>query len=219
METAAEANEGQGCNHRVKNYYIADLHFGHERILAFDNRPFTSMEEMEQELISRWNAVVEPGDTVYIIGDFCWKVESDWLRILAKLKGNKVLIKGNHDLKKMYGKLKKEVQDIRDIKIVMDGKYSVVMCHYPLLFYQHDHYENSIMLCGHVHLTTENDDLEKWRNEIRSGNANCKGNFGNIINVGCMLPYMDYTPRTLEEILKALPMRNAKRSGEETHYE
>ena len=190
----------------MKNYYIADLHFGHERILSFDNRPFLSEEEMEQEQICRWNAVVEPGDTVYIIGDFCWKVEADWLRILAKLKGNKVLIKGNHDLKRVSDKLKKQFQDVRDIKIIMDGKYSVVMCHYPLMFYPHDHYENSIMLCGHVHLTAENKYLEEWRARLHRDRSFKPGNCGNIINVGCMMPYMDYTPRTLDEILAAVPI-------------
>ena len=190
----------------MKNYYIADLHFGHERILAFDNRPFSTLEEMEQELILRWNTVVEPGDTVYILGDFCWKVEADWIRILAKLNGNKVLIRGNHDLKKFSDKLKKQFQDIRDIKIIMDGKYSVVMCHYPLMFYPHDNYENMVMLCGHVHLTAENDDLEKWRDDIRSGNVKFKANCGNIINVGSMMPYMDYTPRTLDDMMAAGPV-------------
>ncbi len=219
METAAGTSISKGWRSSVKNYYIADLHFGHERILGFDNRPFSTIGEMEDELISRWNSVVEPGDTVYILGDFCWKVETDWIRILDRLKGNKVLIRGNHDLNKFSGKLKKEFQDIRDIKTIMDGKYSVVMCHYPLLFYPHDHCDNSIMLCGHVHLTTENEDLERWRDEIRSGRVKCRGNFGNIINVGCMLPYMDYTPRTLEEILRSLPPRTAGRSGEVTHYE
>ena len=189
----------------MKNLYIADLHFGHERILAFDNRPFSTIEEMEEELISRWNDAVAPGDTVYILGDFCWRVEADWLRILRRLKGNKVLIKGNHDLKRISNKLKKEFQDIREFKVIMDGKYSVAMCHYPIMFYPHDHCENSIMLCGHVHQTVENDYLERWRSELRNDRDQHAGNCGNIINVGCMMPYMDYTPRTLDEILKEVP--------------
>ena len=69
----------------MKNYYIADTHFGHERVIEFDKRPFSSLEEMEEEMIRRWNAVVERGDTVYILGDFCWRVDADWIRILKRL--------------------------------------------------------------------------------------------------------------------------------------
>lgn len=190
----------------MKNFYIADLHFGHERIIEFDHRPFANMEEMETELIRRWNSVVEPGDTVFILGDFCWRVEDDWLRILKKLKGNKVLIKGNHDLRRISDKLRKEFQDVREMKVVMDGKYSLALCHYPIMFYPHDHYENTIMLCGHVHNTAENDYLMKWRDELRRDRNQREGNCGNIINVGCMMPYMDYMPRTIEELVAAVPL-------------
>ena len=54
-------------------YFTSDLHFGHENILRFDKRPFSSIKEHDEELIKRWNAKVKPGDTVYILGDFIWK--------------------------------------------------------------------------------------------------------------------------------------------------
>ena len=61
------------------------------------------------------------------------------------------------------------------------------------------------MLCGHVHNTSENQWLEQWRSElIGRREADGLGNFGHIINVGCMMPYMDYTPRTLDEIIKGV---------------
>ena len=37
------------------NYYISDLHLGHKNILKFDSRPYDTTEEMEFDLISRWN--------------------------------------------------------------------------------------------------------------------------------------------------------------------
>ena len=69
-----------------RNLYIADTHFGHGNILRFDNRPFSTVEEMELELVNRWAMAVEPKDTVYILGDFCWGKEDEWLRILSQLK-------------------------------------------------------------------------------------------------------------------------------------
>ena len=80
-------------------YYIADTHYGHgENIIRFDNRPFNSGEEMNQTIITNWNKTVTNADNVYILGDLIWsKDPDDWNRLLAKLKGKKYLILGNHD--------------------------------------------------------------------------------------------------------------------------
>ena len=50
-------------------FYISDLHLGHKNILAFDNRPFFSLEEMTETIISNWNSVVSKNDSVYVLGD------------------------------------------------------------------------------------------------------------------------------------------------------
>lgn len=61
-------------------YYIGDMHFRHKNILKLDGRPWNSMEEMESELIRRWNSVVKHRkDIVYCLGDFCWPGKyEDW---------------------------------------------------------------------------------------------------------------------------------------------
>lgn len=56
-----------------KVFFTGDLHFGHENVLAFDHRPFETVEEMDVELIRRWNHKVGKGDLVYVLGDFIWK--------------------------------------------------------------------------------------------------------------------------------------------------
>ena len=48
-----------------KVFFTGDLHFGHENVIAFDDRPFKSVEEMDAELIKRWNAKVGKDDLVY----------------------------------------------------------------------------------------------------------------------------------------------------------
>ena len=62
------------------------------------------------------------------------------------------------------------------------------------------------MLCGHVHRTAENDLLERWSEELRekyhSDSPDHAANAGQIYNVGCMMPWMEYTPRTLDEIIR-----------------
>ena len=54
---------------RNKQFYISDWHYGHANVIAFDNRPFKSLLEMDEALVDRWNAVVSPGDIVYVLGD------------------------------------------------------------------------------------------------------------------------------------------------------
>ena len=51
-------------------FFTSDQHFGHARMIKFCNRPFKDVEEMDAEMVRRWNAVVETGDTVYHLGDF-----------------------------------------------------------------------------------------------------------------------------------------------------
>lgn len=184
------------------NRYISDLHFGHANVIRFDNRPFNDTDEMERVLIRNWNSVTVPDDTVYILGDFCWGKEPEWKRILPQLNGGKVLIRGNHDLKEMSSELKKMFQDIKDYKEITDNGRHVIMCHYPILLYKASYNPDCYMLCGHVHVTRENDFLSRWRAELKSTKSSNTHNCGNIINVGCMMPYMDYTPRTLDEIIK-----------------
>lgn len=78
-------------------FFIADLHFGDERIIFYENRPFLTAEEMDGQLIANWNSVVSETDTVFVLGDFsCYGEEKD-REILDSLRGRKILIMGNHD--------------------------------------------------------------------------------------------------------------------------
>ena len=77
--------------------YTSDLHFGHKNVIRFDNRPFQDVEEMDRTLIELWNNRVQPDDTVYIIGDICFRASRTPAWYLSQLKGHKILILGNHD--------------------------------------------------------------------------------------------------------------------------
>jgi len=194
----------------ARQFYLADTHFSHANIIKFDHRPFNDVGEMEEIMVMNWNAVVRPEDTVYIIGDFCWGTAAEWLRILKRLKGHKVLIKGNHDLKKMTAELKNQFLDIKDYMEIKDNGRDVILSHYPLVFYKHSSDPNVFMLCGHVHKTKENEWLEKWCTELRlkdmEGDVSHYSNKGQIINVGVMMSWIQYCPRTLDEILRHHPV-------------
>lgn len=77
-------------------WFTSDMHFGHRNIMKFCNRPFNSVEEMDEALINNWNAVVEESDIVFNLGDFAYASNSRWKEILERLKGTHYLILGNH---------------------------------------------------------------------------------------------------------------------------
>ena len=186
-----------------KNFYIADMHMSHGNVIKFDNRPYNTVEEMNTALINNWNSVVSPEDTVYILGDFCWGKEDAWIEILKLLKGNKCLIRGNHDIKSMSKQLRSLFQDVKDYKEITDNGRHVIMCHYPMPFYKADYNPDCYMLYGHVHVTIENDFMEYIRKYVRENDKRDSGKHQcNMYNVGCMMPWMDFYPRTLDEIIE-----------------
>ena len=174
--------------------YISDTHFDHANCIALDNRPFCDVDEMNAEMIRRWNAVVQPGDHTYILGDFCWKKEDRWNELLPQLNGQKTLISGNHDIGPQ--KTKHFFADIKDYKQIDDNGRKIVLCHYPIPCFR-NHFYGWYHLYGHVHMSFEWNMMEHDRflfEELYT--RPCQ-----MYNVGAMLPYMDYTPRTLDEII------------------
>lgn len=185
----------------MANLYIADCHFGHSEVLLFDHRPFSDIVQMEEGMCMLWNSAVQKSDTVYILGDFISGNTDERLRIVRKLNGTKVLIKGNHDPTYYPNELKKHFLEITRYKEIVDKNRKVILSHFPLLFHAQSGNPQCYMLCGHVHNSVENKLLEKWVKELHSITDTSFKPCGQIINVGCMLPWMRYTPRTLDEIV------------------
>jgi calcineurin-like phosphoesterase family protein len=84
-------------------FLTSDTHFGHAGVCRFTEadgvtkiRPWTDPDEMDEEMIKRWNATVRPNDKVYHLGDVV--INRKALKTLARLNGDKVLIRGNHDI-------------------------------------------------------------------------------------------------------------------------
>ena len=187
------------------DYFISDTHFFHENVIRFDNRPFTCIEEMNAKMRDWWNNTVSSKDRVYILGDFIWLPPSnpDYIKFTCSLSGKKVLIKGNHDnTEKFSHDLKNCFEDICQRKEIKLNKKHIILDHYPLMMYRHDTDSNVFHFHGHTHITGEQDWVEKWTRALIF-NRGMSTPTGQIINVGCMMPYMNYIPRTMEEIIEA----------------
>lgn len=166
-------------------YYISDLHIGHKSAIRFDERPFADMDEMEREIIRRWNEKVTSEDDVYILGDVFYRYKGRPADFLRKLRGRLHLITGNHD----YGLLKDEealsfFADVDKLRMIKDNDRSVVLCHYPLITWNMKHF-GSYHVYGHVHRNIGEETLFMMKQE-------------RAFNAGCMIN--GYVPCTLEEL-------------------
>ena len=185
-------------------FYISDLHFGHQNAIRFDKRPFASVEEMDQTIIQNWNNTVKPEDTVYILGDMVWAKAKGWPGYLRQLNGHKILIKGNHDPNGFDKETMALLDGVYDYLEITDEGRHVVLSHYPIPMHKSAYNPNVYMLYGHVHTTREYHFIQELRKEIRDTALEAAHhNRGQWYNVGCMLPHINYTPRTLNEILAA----------------
>ena len=139
-------------------YFTSDCHFNHKNILAYEpvSRPFETIEEMNETIISNWNSVVKPEDTVYVLGDMFMGMLDSIEPILKRLNGTVKIIRGNHDTKKRleeYARLGIEVKDID--YFVYKGRF-FILCHFPMTneeFIRMIVQDNSevVFLYGHIH--------------------------------------------------------------------
>lgn len=138
----------------MSTYLTADTHFGHASIISNCNRPFASVEEMDEALIERWNAVVHPRDTVWHLGDFGFGDEARIAKIFHALNGTKRLVLGNHDIDKK-GKVVKALGRLpwasiaHAAEITNDGQ-RVSLGHYAGLTWSCEHH-GAYQAFGHSH--------------------------------------------------------------------
>ena len=169
------------------NFYISDLHFGHEQVIEHDKRPFSGTEEMDLAMVNLWNSRVSDGDHVYIVGDFCFRSENPADGYLTKLKGRKYLIIGNHDKKTL--KNEKAVQYFESVEKMMhvsDGRHQICLCHFPIAEwngFKKGHWH----IYGHIHARLD-DTYYFMKNRERALNA-----------AACINGYM---PVSMDELIR-----------------
>lgn len=136
-------------------FFIADTHFGDENIIAFENRPFENVEEMNDFLISAWNETVKQflykGEyplEIYVLGDFGNDLVEleDISKILSKLNGKKYLVKGNHDRYTNDEYRSVGFDEVYDKPVLLDNFY--ILSHEPVYVSSNMPYAN---IFGHVH--------------------------------------------------------------------
>jgi calcineurin-like phosphoesterase family protein len=191
-------------------FFTSDPHYWHKNVIKYCNRPFSSVEEMNEMMIKNWNDVVGPNDTVYCLGDFSLAMRPVEL-YTRRLNGIKYLVPGNHDFCHSYHKKSRNAENrakwiakyealgwiVLPEQTTLDipGVAVVNMCHHPYRLIGGDEEDGRDkykewrpkddgrwLLCGHVH--------EKWKVVDR------------MINVG--VDQWNFRPVSAEEVSKII---------------
>jgi calcineurin-like phosphoesterase family protein len=127
-------------------FFTADHHFGHANIIKYCNRPFSTVEEMDEFYIKQWNSMVSDKDTVYYLGDFT--LNSDASSYIVRLNGRKIIvIPGGHDKRWCRNCYNKRVE-IEDSIVRYNSK--LIICHYPIEEWEGKHH-GVVHIHGHSH--------------------------------------------------------------------
>lgn len=170
-------------------FLVSDTHFGHEKTCTVFKRedgsplrPFKDGEEMNEEMIRRWNERVRPNDKVYHLGDVV--INRRFLSVLSRLNGDKVLIKGNHDI----FRLEDYTAHFRDIRgyHVLNG---MILSHVPVHVDSLERFGTNI----HGHLHANRVMTEVW------GEYKIDPRYQNVC-----VEHTDYAPITLEEVIERI---------------
>ena len=144
-----------------KKFFTSDHHFGHKNIIKFSNRPFTDVEEMNTQMISKWNEKIGEEDEVYHLGDFGLCSSGKLRKILEQLNGKIYLIKGNHESSALACQTRFEwIKDYYELEIedpeFHRGSQLLVLFHYAMREWNASHW-GSYHLYGHSHGTLPDD--------------------------------------------------------------
>jgi calcineurin-like phosphoesterase family protein len=179
-------------------FLVSDTHFGHMGVCKFTRndgvtklRPWTDPDEMDEEMIKRWNATVRPNDKVYHLGDVV--INRKALKTLSRLNGDKVLIRGNHDIFR-DDEYREYFRELRAYH-VMNG---MILSHIPV------HEESlgrfGVNIHGHLHANR----VKKPRGyDVKKGTMLYSDDIDPRYHCVCV-EQTDFTPILFEDVIKRI---------------
>lgn len=176
-------------------FFTSDLHIGHANIMKYEGRPFADVNEMNEFILNRWNAVVKKDDIVFILGDIMFGGTEVFESVFPKLNGRKFLIYGNHDYKNMKEKYKEYFEEVHNkMYISIDGQ-AIILNHEPLLCFGGQYTNRVWQLFGHVHTNKMGcHGLDDWKVK--------KMCTPNMYDVG--VDFNDFAPIKFQEVKKRI---------------
>ena len=181
-------------------FFTSDFHCFHKNVIRFDDRPFSSVDEMHIAIENGWNEVVGPDDIVVYLGDlsFAKREEKEAVNaFVSRLNGSIHFVLGNHDkydeiIKNTTFKSVSDYLEVRITHLVDNVSVKTLFCcmHYPIYSWNKSHH-GSIMVHGHCHMNLSDTEFHKTHR---------------IIDVGCM--DWNYKPLSFLEVLNEVNSKN-----------
>lgn len=177
-------------------YFTSDLHLGHENVIEFAERPFKSLDEMNDTIMTKLVEPLRKNDSLYILGDIAWN-KTVMRELCARLPyGVDVFCnKGNHDSSKVL-KPNDKIKEVYMMKEIKIGDIRATLCHYPMKVWNESHH-NSFDLFGHIH---RNEEFRQFELNGKMLNVNCE--FHNFVpwNEDEIIEYMKNQPDNFDAI-------------------
>lgn len=129
-------------------FFTSDTHFNHTNILQYCNRPFKTIDQMNETIITNWNRVVGPDDVIFHLGDFCLGGAEEWNKILNRLNGRIYLVLGNHDLKNIRQGFIDRFEYVAMSMCIQVGKKKIYLNHFPYLCFEGGYHNDVWQLFG-----------------------------------------------------------------------
>jgi len=126
-------------------YITSDQHFYHKNIIEYENRPFKNVDEMNDNMLKKWNNTISKKDKVYFLGDLCIPSQA-YKEIVPMLNGYKIMIMGNHDCLSHKRYLESGFEEVSRYPIIIDKFY--ILSHKPVYLDENSEYIN---IHGHMH--------------------------------------------------------------------
>ncbi len=148
-------------------YMTSDWHFCHQREFLYKPRGFENVYEMNEAIIARHNAIVQPDDDVYVLGDLMLNDNEEGLRCVKQLKGNLHVVRGNHDSQTrmdLYNRCY-NIVEVTEGQFLNYRNYHFYLSHYPCLCGNFDNNKplkaRTVSICGHSHTQNPFADWDK----------------------------------------------------------
>lgn len=220
--------------------FISDLHFCHNNIIPYTIEAtnewrkngysvieplekISSIEAYNEYIISRWNESVNADDEVYILGDIILGNLNEGIeKCFSRLNGKKRLIIGNHDNKQIasrlikFGLINENPSDYRMINV---NNTNIVLCHFPIFSFDQGGF-GAVHLFGHIHNVYNQNIIyyNVMKSMVIRNRTDSEGKTIELkqeaYNVGAMCPWMNYRPKTLEEIKNDFDIFMKEKSNE-----
>jgi calcineurin-like phosphoesterase family protein len=157
-----------------KIWLTSDTHFGHDRDFVWKVRGFKNVDEMNKEIVRRWNSVVSEDDIIYHLGDIMLGDNAIGLSYLKQLNGTIYIAYGNHDTQSRIDEYLKchNVADVQMGYRIKAGKKTCILTHYPTVT-ANGADTKTLNLYGHTHQTTNFYDNRPYMYHVGVDSHNC----------------------------------------------